>query len=731
MEIFDKLNPQQKSAVIQTEGAVLVLAGAGSGKTRVLTHRIAYLLSERGVSPYNILAITFTNKATKEMQERLERLTGYSGNGLWVSTFHSFCCRVLRNHIEEMGSYTRSFTIYGDLEKERTIKRILANMDLKKELAGKMSWHISFAKTACLTPSAYEYECQDGDVDTVINVYRAYERELENSNALDYDDLLLKTKLLFEICPSVLQNYQDRFQYIHVDEYQDTNHIQYEIVKMLAGIHGNIFAVGDEDQSIYGWRGASIENILNFKKDFPEAKIIKLEQNYRSTATILNAANSLIKNNHNRIDKTLWSDLGTGEKITFYTASSDRDEADFVVRKIHDLIDWQGYSPRDIAILVRINAITNCFEERLRMYNLPYKVFGGVKFFDRKEVKDFLAYLRILANPRDNEAMLRVINTPKRGIGDTVVAALVNYCASTDKSIADVIFGNDLDAFTPATAKKLITYRDILSDLMFGTSGMSLAESAEYVLHRINFDSMYDRATDEGLNRLLNIEDVLQSIKEFEENNPDAILSEYLESISLIADSDEVATDDFVSIATVHAVKGLEFKAVFVVGLEEGIFPNAYNKSDAELEEERRVMYVAVTRAMEKLYLTNASSRYRFNSFERNMESRFLTEIKESLGLVRNNLVAGFWDKYKKPSDSIPKDQKPMTQKTPDVLPYNISSKPRTSKGLKVSVGEKVSHAKFGVGMVIALDGDNASIAFDGWGIKKLNLTMAPLTKVE
>ena len=266
---------------------------------------------------------------------------------------------------------------------------------------------------------------------------------------------------------------------------------------------------------------------------------------------------------------------------------------------------------------------------------------------------------------------------------------------------------------------------------MFGTSGMSLAESAEYVLHRINFDSMYDRATDEGLNRLLNIEDVLQSIKEFEENNPDAILSEYLESISLIADSDEVATDDFVSIATVHAVKGLEFKAVFVVGLEEGIFPNAYNKSDAELEEERRVMYVAVTRAMEKLYLTNASSRYRFNSFERNMESRFLTEIKESLGLVRNNLVAGFWDKYKKPSDSIPKDQKPMTQKTPDVLPYNISSKPRTSKGLKVSVGEKVSHAKFGVGMVIALDGDNASIAFDGWGIKKLNLTMAPLTKVE
>ena len=731
MEIFDNLNPQQKIAVTQTEGAVLVLAGAGSGKTRVLTHRIAYLLKELEVSPYNILAITFTNKATNEMRERLEKLTGYSGMGLWVSTFHSFCCRILRYHIEEMGNYTKSFTIYGDLEKERTIKRILGNMDLKKDLAGKMSWHISYAKTAALTPSQYEFECQDGDPSTVIEVYRAYERELENSNALDYDDLLLKTKQLFETCPAVLQTYQERFRYIHVDEYQDTNHIQYEIVKMLAGVHGNFFAVGDEDQSIYGWRGASIQNILNFRKDFPEAKIYKLEQNYRSTTSILDAANHLIKNNHNRIDKTLWSDLGQGEKITFYTASSDRDEADFVVRKIHDLIDWQGYSPRDIAILVRINAITNCFEERLRMYNLPYKVFGGVKFFDRKEVKDFLAYLRILANPRDNEAMLRVINTPKRGIGDTVVSALVDYCSSTGKSVADVIFGNDLDAFTPATARKLSSYRDVLSDLMFGTTGMSLGEAAEYVLHRVNFDTMYDRSTDEGLNRLLNIEDVLQSIKEFEENNPSAVLSEYLESISLISDSDEVATDDFISLATIHAVKGLEFRAVFVVGLEEGIFPNAYNKSDAELEEERRVMYVAVTRAMEKLYLTNASSRYRFATFERNMESRFLTEIKESLGLVRNNLSAGFWDRYQKPANTIPVNQKPMVSKTPEVMPYSYSQKPKVSKGIKVSIGEKVSHAKFGIGVVIAIDGDNASIAFDKLGIKKLNLTIAPLTKVE
>ncbi len=728
MDFFDTLNEQQQLAVRETDGAVLVIAGAGSGKTRVLTYRIAYLIEEKHVDPYNILAITFTNKATNEMRERLEQLTGYSSSRLWVSTFHSFCAKVLRIDISRLEGYTEKFTIYGEPEKERTLKRILSACNLDKELLNSMGWHISNAKNHGFSPSQYENECCDKDVDTVIKVYTAYEWELRNSNALDYDDLLLKTKQLFLLFPEVLEKYAQRFEYIHVDEYQDTNRIQYELIRMLAGYHGNVFAVGDEDQCIYGWRGASIENILNFRKDFSYAKVIKLERNYRSSESILKAANALIKNNHNRMDKTLWSGLGEGQKIAFYTSSTDREESEYVIRCIHRLINDEGYSPRDIAILVRINALTNNFEENLRVYDIPYRVFGGVKFFDRKEVKDYVAYLRVLINPRDNEAMLRIINTPKRGIGDSVVEALVNHCNATQKSIADVLFESEgMATFSTAVQRKLSVFRDLICDLMGGTAGSSLTDTAEFVMQKVNFETIYDRSTEEGLNRMLNIEEVIQSISEFAENNPDAGLSNYLESVSLVSDTDEIATEDYVSVATVHAVKGLEFKAVFVVGLEEGIFPNAAQKTPAEIEEERRVMYVAVTRARERLFLTNSQSRYRFARFERNMPSRFLMEIKKALGIANLNQTVKPWETVQRKTVAAPSQAAiPQLPSMPYVKPQVQLRK--DSSGF--NTGDKIEHTKFGVGMIVAMDGDTASIAFEGWGIKKFNILMAPIKKL-
>ncbi len=724
MEFESVLNNEQLQAVYNTEGAVLVVAGAGSGKTRVLTYRIAYLIERLNVSPYNILAITFTNKATNEMRERLEELVGAS-YGLWVSTFHSFCARVLRKHIELLG-YNKDYSIYDEIESMRVVKRVLQNKRLEeKQYLNKALWHISNAKNKGLSPEEYALEgVLNGD--RIVDIYRAYEDELALSNALDYDDLLIKTALLFERFPETLNEYRQRFKYIHIDEYQDTNRIQYILVKALASFYGNIFAVGDEDQSIYGWRGADIGNMLEFKRNFPEAKIFKLEQNYRSTKQILAAANALIKNNAGRLGKTLWTAKEDGVRVEIYGASTDREEADYVIRQIAALIRNNEHSPRDFAILVRLNALTREFEERLNLYNIPYKVYGGFKFFERKEIKDVIAYLKAIVNHRDNEAILRIINTPKRGIGSTVVDALCAYSADRGLSLADVLLSPlENTDFTPLMKKKLNVFVQLFSKLITETVDMRIDDIARYVLTEAGFDTAYDKSDESDYNKLLNIDELVNSMEKFAEENEGATLSEFLQSVSLISDSDEIATDDYVTLATVHAVKGLEFPVVFVTALEENIFPSGiFNKSAGEIEEERRVMYVAMTRARERLYLTNSGTRYRFGKYEMNGESRFVKEIKSVL----------YPNKYP------PQRRVAYVAETPQREDANarryiesvtsVSSAKASADCLKVSVGQRVEHSKYGIGMVISVKGDNASIAFDGIGVKQFNMTIAPIKVV-
>ena len=735
MEWEQLLNEQQLKGVRKTDGAVLVVAGAGSGKTRVLTYRIAYLL-EQGVSPYRILAITFTNKATKEMQERIETLCP-TAQGLWISTFHSFCSRVLRRDIDKLG-YTKDFSIYDDVESKRVCKRVIENKHLDpKAYLDRITWHISYAKNKGWGPDAYAGHLADHDKDLILDVYEGYEEAMKIANALDYDDLLLKTVELFCRYPEVLVYYQERFQYVHIDEYQDTNRIQYALVKLIVKGddkgnegYGNIFAVGDEDQSIYGWRGADINNILDFRKDFEGAEVIKLEQNYRSTGNILAAANALIANNKGRFGKKLWTSDDKGEAVSVERCISDSEEADYVIRQIGMMIR-SGRQPQDFAILVRLNALTNKFEERLTTYNIPYKVFGGFKFFERKEIKDILAYLRLIVNVRDNEAFLRIVNTPKRGIGDTVVDALLAYATARNLTLMEVLFEMDsIPEFSGVMRKKLDVFRTLMFDLMQSATEMGVAQLAKLVYDKAGFGLLYAGEDEESYNKRLNVDELLQSMTEFEQDNPTAGLSEYLQSVTLSSDTDDIQSDNFVTLATVHAVKGLEFPVVFVVGLEENVFPSgAISKTDVEIEEERRVMYVAMTRARQKLYLTYAADRFRFGRHEQNRESRFITEIRAELGLLPpkppKRIFSGVGQQTSTGQSYDPNQgEKYTVQYTqPTARPRPVST--------GISVGMLVEHPKFGRGRVIIVNGDNATIAFEGVGVKTLSLKIAPLKVIK
>ena len=736
MEWDNLLNEQQLKGVYQTEGAVLVIAGAGSGKTRVLTYRIAHLL-EMGVAPTRILAITFTNKATNEMRERIETLCPQA-KGLWISTFHALCARILRRHIDLLG-YTKDFTIYDDVESSRMVKKIIKNKQLDEKMyLNKTIWHISNAKNKGLSPDKYQLTMGDPNADIICSIYERYEEEMKLNNALDYDDLLLKTVILFVQHPDVLREYQERFMYIHIDEYQDTNKIQYALVKMLADLHGNLFAVGDEDQSIYGWRGADISNILSFRKDFEGATVIKLEQNYRSTANILAASNALIKNNRNRFGKTLWSNLGDGDSVVIEHRATDGEEAEYVVTQIGSMLRSGDYQPRDFAILVRLNALTSKFEERLNSYNIPYKVFGGFRFFERKEIKDVLAYCRLLVNPRDSEALLRAINTPKRGIGEAMVTQLVQYAAARSMSPAEVLLdGFDTAVLAPATIKKLGIFRDLYADLFGYYRSHGIGDTVRYIVEKAGFALAYAGDDEETYNKRLNIDELIQSAEEFERENVESTMSEYLQSVTLSSDSDEILEDNYVSVATVHAVKGLEFPVVFVVGLEENIFPSgAYNKTDVEIEEERRVMYVAMTRAQRRLYMTYCDSRYRFGHYEYNKESRFLTEIKTAMGWVAPQSKQSTWAPTRKEwgarATTAGTLRGTISGNANQTYRGNIAQNTQAPRPITAQyrVGDKVSHPKFGKGMVIGVDGDIANIAFDSVGIKRLSLKVAPLTKL-
>ncbi len=722
------LNKEQLEAVQATEGAVLVLAGAGSGKTRVLTYRVGYLIDEKKVSPYNILAITFTNKATKEMKERLDSLIG-EGSGVWVSTFHSLCARILRYNAEKLG-YDKNFTIYSDTDRDRVIKRVITNKHIEKPgFETKVGFHIGNAKTYMFSPEEYRNECGDRDAMQICDVYEAYEEELQAANAMDYDDLLIKTYRLFTDFPETLEYYADRFKYIHIDEYQDTSRLQFKIAALLASKHGNIFAVGDEDQSIYGWRGADISNILDFQKDFPNALIIKLEQNYRSTNNILNAANAVIENNKGRFGKKLWSDKSDGVRVEIYNAQDDRDEADYVARQISMLIRERGCSPSDFAILVRINALTKKFEEKLRYFRIPYKVYGGFKFYERKEVKSLLAYFRAIVNPRDNDAFLRIINTPKRGIGDAVIEELADLAAERETTVSDILFGDmEEQGVSPKSAKKLRVFKELYDKLLQGSHEMGLGEFANYVAEEAGFFLAFVGDKEEDISRRENINQLIGEIQEFEKSNSGASLEEYLQSVSLISDTDEIQTDDFLVLSTVHSVKGLEFDTVFVTGLEENVFPSqSYGKSSSEIEEERRVMYVAMTRAKKRLYLTSARSRFMYGSTQNNPRSRFLKEAEEKIRPQK--LSAGFSGGYIDRSSGAEKPKRSLSEIVRSVngAAADLSS---VSKGaIAFKLGDKVVHPRYGVGRIIQINGDNASVAFDGLGIKQFNMKIAPFKK--
>lgn len=749
---LDTLNEEQYNAVTQTEGAVLVTAGAGSGKTRVLTTRIAHILCELNVKPYEVLAITFTNKAANEMRSRLYEM-GAPAKDVWGFTFHGFCVKILRKFIDKLPNYNSNFSIFAEQEREHCIKRIVKELDLDDQEIKNLIYNISRAKSWGIEPFDFKTQYNYIDnVDTVACVYEAYNKELQKQNALDFDDLLIKALYLLKNDEEVRTYYQTKFKYIHVDEFQDTNSVQYEMLKIIAAKNKNIFVVGDEDQSIYSWRGAVINILSDFINTY-NPRIYKLEQNYRSTKKILALANKIIANNIERLDKRLWTENADGADVKYYAARSDGDEADFVVQTIYNLKKTYNYKLSDFAILMRINALSRTFEERFMQYGVPHKLYGGFKFYERKEVKDILAYLKIIGNHNDNEAIARVINFPKRGIGDGTVQQLMNYAEVNGKSLYDVIFTLDKNEDLPTgVIKKVLPFTNVLQciDNAYKT-GCSLFDLTCYIIRAGGFKEFYAENTEDNEARKNNIRELAHGIEQFEQANPTAGLDEYLQQISLYSDLDEMEeAGDCVSIATIHSAKGLEFKVVFVVGLEDGIFPDSRRAEDkGEKEEERRLMYVAITRAKERLYLTRAKSRFRFGERKDAMPSEFLREAgfedekpKESA----YSHYSGRYDSYRGErsyssyGSSYNSEEMPVYTPQPKVNTKPVVTKitapeKKPQKDLsKFAAGCRVKHKKFGVGTVVNLDTSGepfAEVEFDGIGRLKLLLAYAPLEPLE
>ncbi len=723
----DCLNDEQRAAALDTEGAVLVTAGAGSGKTRLLTHRIAHIVCDMGVPAYNVLAITFTNKAADEMRNRLYALVP-SADEIWVSTFHSMCAKILRRHAAVLG-YGSNFTIYSQDESERLVKQIIKDMGIENESLLKNTLRaISEAKNDGLTPEEYydKYGAYE-DIANTVRIFSEYEKRLKANNAMDFDDLLSKTYELFSRAEDVLEYYRNKFRYIHVDEFQDTNEVQYGLVRLLAGGSGNVFVVGDEDQSIYGWRGANVTNIQKFIEDFG-AKIYKLERNYRSTKNILDLANNLIKNNTSRIEKKLWSSLGQGEPPVVYRAASESGEADFVANTIAKYLS-EGYRPHDFAVLMRVNALTRLIEQRFMQRNIPYKVYGGFKFFDRKEVKDIIAYLRVLSNSADEEALTRIINFPKRGIGDTTISKLKEYAESAGKRLFSVIEKGDFSFLPTSAATKLGSFSLLMNKLSELKRGCDVAELTEKVIELANIRSVYSEDNEENTARKLNIDDFVSSAHEFV-NNRGGGLDEFLQEVTLYTEGDN-ESGDCVFLSTVHSAKGMEFRGVFIIGAEEGLFPlSRANDSTDELEEERRLMYVAVTRAKERLFVTYCVTRFMYGETKYCRPSRFLGEMDERLSSV-----------YARPREE--------KQRLSNNTSYGGNNRITTGSGVALQnkgvrqtrsiaedfpVGTRVKHKKFGTGVVCDVTnvGNNSYLVIDfaDFGKITLSLAFAPIEKI-
>ncbi len=633
-EMLEQLNDEQIKPVLQTEGAVLVLAGAGSGKTRVLTTRIAYLVEEKRVPAEGILAITFTNKAANEMKERLGAFTDTSR--MWVCTIHSMCVRIIRMYANEMGMQS-NFSIYSETERNNIIKKSFQECDYSDEkLLKTIKYHIGNAKMLGFEPDRYAEEyAGEREIDEICKVYKRYQKHLRENNALDFDDLLNETRNLLRTNEGAREYLGGKFRYILVDEFQDTNAVQYEIIKMLASVHGNLFAVGDDDQSIYGWRGAKIENILHFEKDFKGAKVFKLERNYRSTKHILQLANTVIKNNGNRKDKTLWTENEEGANAKVFEAEEESGEARYIAHTIAGLLK-QGYKYSDFAILMRINALTRSFEQEFTGDGIPYKVFGGFKFFERKEIKDLLAYLRLINNPFDSEAALRIINFPKRGIGAKTVEALQNYAYETELSVYDALLDLEEIGFSGGTKEKLIGFRDLIKKWIIDSQDMPVNDLVKAIVADTKMREAYADESDESINKRANIEEFINSVEEYCKLNEGATLTDYLNQVTLSSDTDDMDDGNYVTLATIHSVKGLEFRVVFLCGMEENTMPiSRAVDSEEDMEEERRLMYVAITRARERLYFTRSKSRYLYGKREPTARSRFLKELSKEIDLPK------------------------------------------------------------------------------------------------
>lgn len=771
-EILQKLNEEQLKPVLDTEGAVLVLAGAGSGKTRVLTSRIAYLVEEKGVYPSAILAITFTNKAANEMKERLSSMVSGAEN-MWICTIHSMCVRILRMFADRIG-YNSNFSIYSETERASVIKKSFAECGYDDEkLLKNVKFHIANAKMLGQEPQ--EYAKNNADVKgirEIVDVYAAYCNHLKKNNAMDFDDLLTQALRLLETDKEALEYLSGRFRYIHVDEFQDTNAVQYEIVRLLSTVHGNLFAVGDDDQSIYGWRGAKIENILEFEKDFPGAKVYKLERNYRSTKNILKLANTVIKNNGRRKDKVLWTENGEGAEPQYYQAETENDEALWVTRTINDLMRRQGYQFSDFAILMRINALTRAYEQEFAKYSVPYKVFGGFRFYERKEVKDLLAYLRVINNPFDSEAVTRIINVPKRGIGIRTVEILEEYAAENDLSVYDAVLDVDELPLNAGSKQKVHAFGALLKSLVLKGTEMSADELIRDVVNDSGILTMYADDSDESISKKANIDEFVNSVDEFCRMNKEATLADFLNQVTLSSDTDEMDETDYVTVATIHSVKGLEFKVVFVVGMEENIFPvSRASYDDGELEEERRLMYVAITRARERLYFTRSRSRYLYGERSMTLQSRFMNELSSVMEIEsphrsfaqggypwRRGTYGGYGrrssfsrssrsdeDEFGYHSDLPPEESAPSADAYASVGHSNIMGV-RKNAGTSVQnggqkdytkfrAGVKVKHPKFGSGIIVSTRGEGAAmvanISFPDVGIKSLSVQIAPLTIVK
>lgn len=736
------LNPQQAEAVINTEGPMLIMAGAGSGKTKVLTCRVANLL-QKGVRPYRILAITFTNKAAAEMRERVNNMSGQAAKDVWLFTFHAFCARFLRMEIDKLPGYGGNFAIYDTADSQNLIKQILKEMNLddkRFQPSGILS-RISNAKNALQDAAAFARQAGDFYEQKVADIYSRYEQKLQLNNALDFDDLLMLSIKLLQENKEVREKYQDRFDYLLVDEYQDTNHAQYLLTKFLAAKHRNICVVGDADQSIYGWRGADIQNILDFEKDYPDAKVIKLEQNYRSTQIILDAANAVIENNTGRKPKNLWTENKSGADIIYFQAVDERDEARFVIEQLQNLQRTENKKLGDMAILYRTNTQSRIFEEMLIKSGISYNMVGGLKFYERKEIKDIIAYLRVIFNPADSLSLLRIINVPKRGIGDASLAKIQAYAAANNVSLFEAVSNA---AAIDGLSSRFVSKLDDLAGIIFELMNLANEAPVEDLIDRVLRDTGYleeleNERTPQAQSRIDNLHELISVAQEFAASEEENNLENFLAHVALVSDIDDTELgEDAITLMTLHSSKGLEFPVVFLVGMEEGLFPHARTLMDeTEIEEERRLCYVGITRAKEKLFLSSTKMRTIYGNTVTYPPSRFLQEIPARLvKTIKRQERFSALENFKQVSEKYSaRPQKPASTFNPhSFMPQKPAAAAGGTAGTRFNTGDRVSHSKWGEGMVVSVkdspDGQEVKVAFAGAGVRSLLTKYAVLKKL-